>query len=66
MWECLEGKVEIVFELGIGESLRFRERVPNAMEILREGSLEIGEGCSAQVIADDEEKEGALRRAIKL
>ena len=45
MWKGLEGEVEIILEFGIGQPFRLRERVPDMVEILREGGLEVGERC---------------------
>lgn len=65
MGECDEGEVEEVGNLARLESCWLGEAVPEAVEVLSEGVLEVGERGGADVIADDKQEESLVLRAAK-
>ena len=60
MWECREGKIEVVGQLPILEFWWFRKCIPNPMQVCDQGCLQIHQGGCSYVVRDDEQKERAL------
>lgn len=51
-----ESKVEIVFNLGILKTAGLGDGGPDAGQVLDKGVAQVGQGCVADVIADDKEE----------
>src|SRR6266576_1386951 len=60
MWECREGKIEVVGQLAILELWWFRECIPNSLQVSDQRCLEIRQRSCPDVVANDEQKERAL------
>lgn len=50
-----KGKIKIVFYLRVFKPCRLRDGRPELVQVLYEGILEVFEGCSTDMITDDEE-----------
>jgi hypothetical protein len=61
--QCLERQVEIILKSGARQFLRLRKSIPNTVQILGEGGLEVRHRGSAKMVTNNEEKEGALELA---
>jgi hypothetical protein len=56
----LKCQVEVILKSGTRQFLRLRKSIPNTVQILDEGSLEVRDGGSAKMVTNNEEKEGSL------
>lgn len=60
MRQSFKCQIEIVLQLDVSQSMRFRKRIPDPEKVLGERSLQISEWCGSQMITDDKKEEGAL------
>lgn len=59
-----KSQVKIVGKLAVFELGGFGKAFPDPLQIGSEGCLKIGERCGTNMVADDEEEEGAAARTM--